>query len=358
MGVQAIDAWLEQARSSSTVYSAFYSSRTTDDIISWDELLDELLNNEASERSHGLLITGPEGCGRHTILTETVGKVLEAGYEAIFLTGSQLQEDAGNQQEICARVETLLDSFRSEEEGLCLILDEMDEMPFRMPVLRVLERCLCQAQVEKVREGEAAWAFFLVLLQDENAPLPPLLRSMLQVCRVQYPNRERRKAFLQEHLTDRYKQLPEDLLLDQTEGFTYHQLSNLAGILGAATYIQRGTLPDSITEELIDGQRLETQQAKRMEWLEQTAKAAFWEKLTHTLEELPELLSHLPQNTVVQTQSTNVETAQQNEELPEKSPINVEAEREKIEKETGREFIRNFFKEDADEVERMLQQEA
>lgn len=358
MGAQAIDAWLEQARSSSTTYSAFYGSRTTDDIISWDELLDELLNNEASERSHGLLITGPEGCGRHTILTETVGKVLEAGYETIFLTGSQLQEDAGNQQEVCARVETLLDSFRSEEEGLCLILDEMDEMPFRMPVLRILERCLCQAQVEKVREGEAAWAFFLVLLQDETAPLPPLLRSMLQVCRVQYPNRERRKAFLQGHLAERYKQLPEDLLLDQTEGFTYQQLSNLAGILGAAAYIQRGTLPDSITEELIDGQRLETQQAERMERLEQTTKAAFWEKLTHTLEELPELLSHLPQNTVVQTQSTNVETAQQTEELPEKSPINVEAEREKIEKETGREFICNFFKEDADEVERMLQQEA
>lgn len=358
MCAQAIDVWLEQIRSSSSVYSDFYSSRTTDDIISWDELLDELLNNEASERSHGLLVTGPEGCGRHTILTETVGKVLEAGYETIFLTGSQLQEEAGTSQEVCARVKALLDSFRSEEKGLCLILDEMDEMPFRMPVLRILERCLCQAQVEKVREGEAAWAFFLVLLQDETALLPPLLRSMLQVCRVQYPNRERRKAFLQEHLTDRYKQLPEDLLLDQTEGFTYHQLSNLAGILGAAAYIQRGTLPDSITEELIDGQRLETQQAERMERLEQTVKAVFWEKLTHTLEELPELLSHLPQNTVVQTQSANVETAQQTEELPEKSPINIEAEREKIEKETGREFIRNFFKEDADEVERMLQQEA
>lgn len=89
-----------------------------------------------------------------------------------------------------------------------------------------------------------------------------------------------------------------------------------------------------------------------------TIKDAFWVKLTHTLEELPERLSHLPQNTVVQTQSMNVETAQQTEELPEKSPISVEVEREKIEEETGCEFICNFFKEDADEVERMLQQEA
>lgn len=360
MGAQAIDVWLEQVRSSSSVYSDFYRSRTTDDIISWDELLDELLNDETSERSHGLLITGPEGCGRHTILTETVGKVLEAGYETIFLTGSQLQEDAGNQQEVCARVETLLDSFRSEEEGLCLILDEMDEMPFRMPVLRILERCLCQAQVEKVREGEAAWAFFLVLLQDETAPLPPLLRSMLQVCRVQYPNRERRKSFLQEHLTDRYKQLPEDLLLDQTEGFTYHQLSNLAGILGAAAYIRRGTLSESMTEELINGQRLEEQRAERMERLEQTAKAAFWEKLTHTLEELPELLSHLPQNTVVQPQGTTVEAAQSTENIPKEQAIDVEAERQKIEQESGHEFVYNYFEGIAgkDEIERVLTQEA
>lgn len=360
MSAQAIDAWLEQVRSNSAVYSAFYSSRTTDDIITWDELLDELLNNEASERSHGLLITGPEGCGRHTILTETVGKVLEAGYETIFLTGSQLQEDAGNQQEICARMEALLDGFRSEEEGLCLILDEMDEMPFRMPVLRILERCLCQAQVEKVRKGEASWAFFLILLQDENAPLPPVLRSMLQVCRVQYPNRIRRKNFLQGHLAERYKQLPEDLLLGQTEGFTYHQLSNLAGILGAAAYIQRGTLPDSITEELIDGQRLDAQQAERMERLEQTVKAAFWEKLTHTLEELPELLSHLPQNTVVQTQGTTVEATQPTEDLPKEQTVDVEAERQKIEQESGSEFICNYFEGivGKDEIERVLTQEA
>lgn len=360
MDAQEIDAWLEQIRRSSAVYSDFYSSRTIDDIISWDELLDELLSNEDSERSHGLLITGPEGCGRHTVLTETVGKVLEAGYETIFLSGNQLQEDAGNRQEVCARMETLLDSFRSEEEGLCLILDEMDEMSFRMPVLHVLERCLCQAQVEKIREGEASWAFFLILLQDENAPLPPVLRSMLQVCRVQYPNWIRRKNFLQEHLAERYKQLPEDLLLDQTEGFTYQQLSNLAGILGAAAYIQRGTLPDSITEELIDGQRLEEQRAERMERLEQTAKVAFWEKLTHTLEELPELLSHLPQNTVVQTQGTTVEAAQPTENFPKEQAIDVKAERQKIEQENGSEFICNYFEGIAgkDEIERVLTQEA
>lgn len=360
MGAQAIDVWLEQVRSSSAVYSAFYGSRTTDDIINWDELLDELLNNETSERSHGLLITGPEGCGRHTILTEAVGKVLEAGYETIFLTGDQLQEDGSSRQEVCARMEALLDSFRSEEEGLCLILDEMDEMPFRMQALRVLEQCLCRSQAEKVKGGEASWAFFLILLQGETVPLPPMLKSMLQICRVQYPNRIRRKNFLQGHLADRYKQLPEDLLLNQTEGFTYHQLSNLTEILGAAAYIQRGTLSDSVAEELIDGQLLEEQRAERMERLEQTAKAAFWEKLTHTLEELPELLSHLPQNTVVQTQGTNVETVQQTEELPEKPPIDVETEREKIEQENGYDFICNCFVgiAEKDEIERVLQQEA
>ena len=90
-----------------------------------------------------------------------------------------------------------------------------------------------------------------------------------------------------------------------------------------------------------------------------TIKAAFWVKLTRTLEELPELLSHLPQNTVVQTQSMNVETAQQTEELPEKSPISVEVEQKKIEEETGCEFIRNFFGDlaDYDYIEQILDQD-
>ena len=87
-----------------------------------------------------------------------------------------------------------------------------------------------------------------------------------------------------------------------------------------------------------------------------TIKAAFGEKLTHTLKKLPEQLSHLPQNTVVQTQGTTVEAAQPTENLPKEQTIAVEA--EKNEQESGSEFVRNFFGDlvDYDYIEQILEQ--
>lgn len=88
-----------------------------------------------------------------------------------------------------------------------------------------------------------------------------------------------------------------------------------------------------------------------------TIKAAFGEKLIHTLEKLPEQLSHLPQNTVVQTQGATVEAAQPTENLPKEQTIDVEA--EKNEQESGSEFVRNFFGDlvDYDYIEQILEQD-
>lgn len=347
------EQWLKQVQETSKLYNDFFCRQESDDAIGWERLLKELLQYQETQRDYGFVITGPEGCGSHTILSETLFLIQkETDCETIFLTGEQLSDGVETQQEACTRLEMLLEHFQQKNELVCLVLERLEETPFRAALLRVLERQICRIENEKAKK-DSDWSFFLILMQEENASLPPVLRSRLQVCRVQYPKRFRRRVFFENQLEELYYIFPkeqQEQLLDQTDGFSYQQMSNLAGLLRAALRASnQDPLTDELLEELIDGQRLKKPEA--------VEKAAFWTTVEQTLKNLPDLLQKLPQNIVgVPMQSAQPEMQVQKTDAGSNDyEMQMQTELEKVKQKNGAEFLTGLFGEEG--VQKILTSE-
>lgn len=330
MSSNTLYAWLEQIRENAKVYSTFYCNSRPDGTMGWNELVRELLDSEETRRGNGMLITGPEGCGRHTLLAKVIAVAMEKGYTPVFLTGEDLAEGAPARAEVLERMNAVLDQAVGEEESLCLVLEQMEDLPCLSSLLKLLERRLCRAS-----NGEED-GFFLVLIQDQPFRIPAVLKGMLQVCRMQYPNRERRRSFFTNHIrTDALRQsLPMEKLLSQTEGFTYDELSNLVELLEAGGKLLGNRIPENYMQEWMDGLRPEPS--------EQEIKEAFFLQVEQTLEQLPELLSHPAQWADAPQRLATI----QPEEDPDKPAmlgLTVEQRKEKIESETGPELLGDLF---------------
>lgn len=330
MSGSTLHPWLEQIREHAKVYSTFYCNSRPDGTMGWNELVQELLDSEETRRGNGMLITGPAGCGRHTLLARVIAVVMEKGYTPVFLTGEELADGALSRAEVLERMNAVLDQAVGEEDSLCLVLEQMEDLPCLSALLKLLERRLCRAS-----NGEED-GFFLVLIQDQPFPIPAVLKGMLQVCRLQYPNRERRRAFFTNHIrTDALKQsLPMEKLLSQTEHFTYDELSNLVELLEAGGKLLGSTIPEKYLQEWTDGLRPEPS--------EQEIKEAFFLRVEQTLEQLPELLSY-PAQWAGAPQRTGTIQPGEDPNRPAMLGLTVEQRKEKIKSETGPELLGNLF---------------
>lgn len=333
-----LDLWLEQVRENSRIYTAFYQNKESDSTMGWDELIRVLLENEETKRGNGLLITGPEGCGRHTLLAQVIAVAVEKGYTPIFLTREDLEEGTSAQAEVLERMNAVLDRSVGEEDILCLVLEQLERLSSPSALLKLLERRLCRAS-----NGEAE-GFFLVLIQESALPIPSALKGMLQICRMQYPNRGRRKLFFKNHLRtyELRESLPMEKILDQTERFTYGELSNLVELLEAGGKLMGNKIPEEDLQEWIGGLRPDVS--------EKEAKDAFLFRLEQILERLPEILSR-PVQQVSAPQINGEIGVGKNSSEPEMLNLAEEDRKAKIEKETGEELMNNIFgKEVADNL--------
>lgn len=334
----ALELWLKQIRENSRIYTAFYQNKEPDSTMGWDELIRILLENEETERDNGLLITGPEGCGRHTLLAQVIAVAIEKGYTPIFLTGEDLEGGTLTQAEVLERMNAVLDRSVGEEDSICLVLEQLEQLSNRSALLKLLERRLCRAS-----NGEAE-GFFLILIQESAFPIPSVLKGMLQVCRMQYPNRKRRELFFQNHLRtfELKESLPMDKILDQTERFSYDELSNLVELLEAGEKLLGSKIPERDLQEWIDG--------LRPEFSEKEAKQAFVSRLGQILEQLPEILSR-PVQQVSASQVQGKIGAGENSSEPEMLHLTEEDRIAKLKDETGAETINKIFgKEYADNM--------
>ena len=325
-----LELWLEQIREDSRIYTAFYQNKEPDDTMGWEELIRVLLENEESKRDNGLLITGPEGCGRHTLLAQVIAVAVEKGYTPIFLTGEDLAEGTSAQAEVLERMNAVLDRSVGEEDILCLVLEQLEQLSSPSALLKLLERRLCRASC-----GEAE-GFFLVLIQESAFPIPSVLKGMLQVCRMQYPNRGRRELFFKNHLrTDELREsFPMEKILDQTERFSYDELSNLVELLEAGEKLLGSKIPERELQEWIDG--------LRPEFSEKEAKQAFIGRLGQILEQLPEILSRPVQQMSTPQVQGEIQAGKSSSE-PEMLHLTEADRMAKIEKETGEELMNNLF---------------
>lgn len=277
----AVSIWLEKQEVRSGAYCDYLCSMELDDTFGWGDRLDTLLENE-EELPAGVLITGPEGCGRHTIMINII-QILKMGlmdFGMEFITGWDLEDDTESFRQAQEKLDALLNKYG--DQSLCLILDELEKYPYRDELLHFLEKTACE-----YRTQEEYPALFLVLIQNEGYRVPAILKKLLYPCRVQYPDAEHRKHFLVESLSDIKLGMPVEIIAEMTEGFSYADLQALEENTRTAAQADPNNIIQNRMEQLIAEQKRPIAASE--------GKKRLYQKLEQTLDSLPELLAKFPQ---------------------------------------------------------------
>lgn len=338
MGTKTVDAWLESQEQRSGVYVNYLFDKDLDDTFEWAERLETILA-ENKTLPAGVLIAGPEGCGRHTIMANIV-QLLSMdpwSFSTEFITGWDLEDDTGSFALAHEKLEVLLEKYRenpADEQDLCLVLDEFGDYPYQDALLKFLEKTVCEYRNRKDEYPK----LFLVLFQNASLRVPSILRRMLYACCVQYPDVEHRKRLLQKYIGKVQGSLSVDDMTEKTSGFSYAELWSLIQNVQTAAEIGQNALPQDTVECLINEQKVPITGGD--------AKERLFRKLEQTLDSLPELLAKLPHT----DGSTRPQVS--TEELSEPKKLNpldegyMDAQREELENLTGHDLANRRFTDD------------
>lgn len=347
MGTRTVDAWLESQEQCSGAYLNYLFDKDLDDTFEWAERLETILA-EGKNLPAGVLIAGPQGCGRHTIMANVV-QILSMdpwSFSTEFITGWDLEDDTGSFALAHEKLEALLEKYRenpADEQDLCLVLDEFGDYPYRDALLKFLEKTVCEYWNRKDEYPK----LFLVLFQNASFRIPAILKKMLYVCCVQYPDVEHRKRFLQKYIGKVQGSLSVDDMTEKTSVFSYAELWSLIQNVQTAAEIGQNALSQDDAERLIDEQKVPITGGD--------AKERLFRKLEQTLDSLPELLAKLPHtegSVGLQTKTERLPQLKKIEESfgPKKlSPLDegyMEAQQEELENLTGNDLVNRRFTED------------
>ncbi len=338
MAAETAKDWAAQMERRSGAFEQCLETHWTDDSCGWGALLQNLWwAEEATTRPSGLLLTGPEGCGRHTAAAHMVRFLREQEFGSVWLTGDDLLAE-GTVSEAKEKLDALLDDFWEQEKGLCLVVEQMEGQPGRKELLSYLGKLLWDYWL--AREDGADSRLFLILI-DSGRGIPSLLRERLQRCRMTLPDLEHRKCFLDSH-KDLKGYVPMDDCAACTEGFTYAQLTDLVRDLRMLVDLTDAPVSRAQLEQLVEEQREETpaaQSARR--------RAALEERLMHLADELPALLKNVSfgGGTPVEAHQTQAErlSPQTGTPSPDYDRMTEEGRRASVEMQPVNELIADLF---------------
>lgn len=217
-----LQQWLDMTLQDSANFEYDIKRADLDDTFGWGEILELMWYQEPKPRFGGILLTGPDGCGKHTAAAHTVLAVRRARLGVVFLDGIDFgQEDFPWLQE---RLNVLLDQFYDQNQGLCLVMENLEDLPWRRELLTFLGRTL-QDYIRGTEDPDVVFPpLFLVLLDRQEESIPSVLRNKLRLCRMSLPNRTRREQFLQKIGANLRNLVSMDQFAHATEGATYAQL--------------------------------------------------------------------------------------------------------------------------------------
>lgn len=285
-----LQSWLKQAGdNTSPFYDFIVSTRDSrgrillDDTFGWGGRFREMWNGLKKGLS-GLLLTGPNGCGKHTAAAHMYHVLYDTHY-ALLLDGMELCADgfaAATQ-----RLRYALDHPGKDDQGTplpwCLILENMESCPCRRELFTWLGQALT---AQWYGETDVPPAFF-ILIDSSEEDIPSVLRRHLRLCRMSLPTTSRRRAYIGRDEFPMIRVAVDcQLLATATEGLTYAQLADLTRNLEATI----NCLPDdqrSFTErELREFLQEQLPAPAREDPLQSLAQSA-----RQFIERLPELLS-------------------------------------------------------------------
>lgn len=221
MAQEAVNNWLEKTLDTALNMIRNINAEKLDDSFGWGAILFQQLEQSQSISGRGLLLTGPDGCGKHTAAAYMIKFLSDRQFECVFLDGCELSEDGI--ETATMRLDALLEYSYDQGRGMCIALEHMEQCRYRWELLSYLgstlyDYWLNQDQVPPV---------FLILLDNQEQGVPTILRKRLRLCRMVLPSLSRRKIFIENCARDLRKYISLDSFADATAGATYAQMLDL-----------------------------------------------------------------------------------------------------------------------------------
>ncbi len=285
---QEVSQWLEALLADSQDQWGAVDSQSLDDTFGWGAMLEVYLQRlgcggvpvkERSGLSGGLLLTGPQGCGKHTAAAHMMTKLERRGFEMVFLKGADFPDrDFGRYRD---RLEALLEHFLEKGQGLCILLEDTEKCPCRRELLRYLGQ---QLQYYSLSDFSP---LFVLLIDSEESGIPAALRSQLLLCRMRLPDAGQRKAFLEAHGMELGKVLSLEAFAQATQGASYAQLEDMISVVcWMVDSRDLNWLEEEDLRQFLAGQMPAQRREDRLEALVSSAQ--------RLVEQLPELLRTVP----------------------------------------------------------------
>lgn len=223
---EILQEWLDKTLQDSADLEYDIFLEELDDTFGWGEILELMWYKLPQPCAGGILLTGPDGCGKHTAAAHMVRLAVKRGrLGVVFLDGADFY--AQSLSWLQERLNLILDQFYDQEQGLCLVMENLEDLPWRKELLTFLGRTLRDYSRGTGNVQDAFPALFLVLLDRQEETVPPILRNKLRLCRMSLPNLVRRKQFLAKYAANIRSFVPMDQFAQATEGASYAQLRAL-----------------------------------------------------------------------------------------------------------------------------------
>lgn len=259
--------------------------RPLDDTFGWGTRFSMMWKKKTLDKPRGLLLTGPNGCGKHTAAAHMI-RTLYDTHCPLLLRGRELC--AEGYAPATRRLRYVIDHpnvIDGNTYPWCLVLEGLEEFDCRRDLLTWLGQVM-----------EASWyesggdpSLFVILIDACEDDVPSILRSHLRLCRMSAPAASRRRAYF---ASARFPMIQNavntDLLVASTEGLTYAQLADLAQNLECTLYCLPADQSAFSDNELMEFLQEQVPDASAVDPLQSLAQSA-----RQFVEHLPELMTHM-----------------------------------------------------------------
>ena len=277
---------LEEIKSRESLILSYLADRDLDDSTGWGTSLEGLIfdwqnqaqreinSGQLTDRPSGVILTGPDGCGKHTAMFKIVQILSTSNYGFAFLDGIDLPEF----NETAELLNALFDNSYDGGRGLCIVLENAEKYADSRGLFRFLEKTVYEYWFNQAE----LTPLFLVLIGD--CDLPKLLRDRLFVCQFTLPDSQIRRLFIEKAARDIIHYVSIDKLTSETAGLTFSQIRRVADGLGAVID-KTGSVSEETLESLTSFQRPVPDSSSLL--------AVLIEKLDEMSQRLPEILASI-----------------------------------------------------------------
>lgn len=256
-----------------------------DDTFGWGARFSRMWKQRTLDKPRGLLLTGPNGCGKHTAAAH-MARTLYDTHFPLLVNGSELCADG--YALATQRLRYVLDHpnvIDGNAYPWCLILEDLEDFDCRRDLLSWLGQIINATWYDN--EGEPA--LFVILIDSCEEDIPSVLRRNLRLCRMSAPAASHRRAYFE---SARFPMIQNavnmELLVASTEDLTYAQLTDLAQNLECALYCLPNDQSAFSDNELMEFLQEQVPNPALDDPLQSLAQSA-----RQFIEHLPELMTHM-----------------------------------------------------------------